>query len=651
MCGIAGVVSLSGNRACSALDAMTDALRHRGPDTSGAWSDERCGLGHRRLSIIDLSPAGRQPLANEDGTVRITFNGEIYNYRTLRSELAARGHRFRTQTDTETIVHAYEQWGTECVARLRGMFAFGIWDQRRRRLFLARDRAGKKPLFYTERPDRFLFASELQGLLADPDVPREVDLAGVDAYLSWGFVPAPGTAFRGIRKLPPAHSLTLDLTPEGPVTRVERYWRLRYDPKLHLAEDEAAEMLRERLTEAVRLRMVSDVPLGAFLSGGIDSSVVVGLMARLSGRRVKTFAIGYEEADFSELAHARRIAERWGTEHHELVVRPDALGILPALVRHYGEPFADASAIPTFHVSRITRASVTVALNGDGGDECFAGYPRYRQHHLAERLRQVPGTRFLYDGFDRSGCMAIACQLASRFAGGSHGGKSWVGALAKRALAVACDPARRYARWLSCFKEAEKQALYSGEMRSLLCGPRPDAWLDSLFAETAGLHPVDAAMAIELRSKLPYDLLVKVDVASMAHGLEARSPFLDHEVMELAARLPVDLKLRGKTAKYLLLRTFADLLPEENVRRPKMGFDLPIGRWFRGPLRELLCDSLLDERALGRGYFQPHAIRSLVTGHLEGRADHSLPLWNLLMLELWFREMLDRAPQPALVAS
>jgi asparagine synthase (glutamine-hydrolysing) len=637
MCGIAGLLTSVPDAGTDRVRAMIDAQQHRGPDAEGIWSDGICALGHRRLAILDLSDAGRQPLGNEDGTIWITFNGEIYNFQELRRELEGLGHQFRTRTDTEVIVHAYEQWGTGCVSRLRGMFAFGIWDQRRRRLFLARDRVGKKPLFYAQQRDRFLFASELQGLLADPDVPREVDLAAIDAYLSWGYVPAPETAFRGIAKLPPAHWLTLDLTPEGPVLRVERYWSLAHVPKLRISAAEAGEALREKLTEAVRLRMISDVPLGAFLSGGVDSSLIVGLMAGLSHRPVQTFSIGFEEAAFNELAHARRVAERWGTDHHEFVVAPDALAILPRLVRHYGEPYADSSAVPTFYVSQVTRAHVTVALNGDGGDESFAGYERYWANQLAERIRRIPGSR-------------VASSLLAGLLPDSICPRSRL-RQARRFLAAAHQPmAERYGRWVSTFRDEDKHRLYSADMRALLRAEPLDnsslaaSRVSSLFADMAGLDPADAAMAVDVRSYLPYDLLVKVDITSMANSLEARSPFLDHEVMEFAARLPVHLKLRRGQSKYLLRRAFADLLPPENVRRRKMGFGVPVGEWFRGPLRPLLEEMLLSDCSLARGYFQPAEICRRVREHLERRADHRDALWNLLMLELWHREMVDRTP-------
>ncbi|HZS09391.1 MAG TPA: asparagine synthase (glutamine-hydrolyzing) [Blastocatellia bacterium] len=627
MCGIAG--ALSGANEKDRILPLVEAQKHRGPDAWGVWADEVCALGHRRLAIIDLSEAGRQPLSNDDGSVRITFNGEIYNFQALRAELEQLGYRFRTRTDTEVIVHAWEQWGTDCVKRLRGMFAFGLWDRRRRRLFLARDRVGKKPLFYTQVGERFLFASELQGLLADADVPREVNLAAIDAYLSWGYIPAPLTGFKGISKLPPAHWMTVDWTPDGPVARVERYWKLEYEPKLQISEEEAVETLREKLTEAVRLRMISDVPLGAFLSGGIDSSIVVGLMAKLSDRPVKTFSIGFREAAYNETEHARRVARLWATDHQEFIVEPDALAILPRLVRHYGEPYADSSAIPTFYVSQLTRANVTVALNGDGGDESFAGYERYLANRIAERVRSIPGS-------------AWSAKALGGLLPDSLGPKNRLRRV-KRFLSVAAQPmAERYEAWVGTsngnFSERAKRNLYREELSELFDRERPGEWMESLFAGTGGLDPVDAAMAVDVQSYLPFDLLVKVDITSMANSLEARSPFLDHEVMEFAARLPVSLKLRGKEAKYLLKRAFPDLLPPENVNRPKMGFGVPVGQWFRGPLRELLCDSLIAQDSRVREYFRAEEVERLVSQHLKSQTDHSFRLWNLLMLELWQRE-------------
>jgi asparagine synthase (glutamine-hydrolysing) len=630
MCGIAGIIDEQGRtdglaRNRADVELMVAALAHRGPDDAGLWLDDVCALGHRRLSIIDLSQAGHQPMSNENGSVWITFNGEIYNFLELRRELESLGYRFRTRTDTEAIIFAYEQWGTECVKRLRGMFAFAIWDTNRRQLFLARDRAGKKPLFYGRFRNRFLFASELQGLLSAAGVDRVVDFGALDSYLAWGYIPAPKTAFLGIRKLPPAHWLLLRETPGGWKERVERYWSLSYEPKLKLNEAEAAEALREKLKEAVRLRMLSDVPLGAFLSGGIDSSIVVGLMAEVSNQPVKTFSIGFAEAAWDETEHAARVAARFGTNHQKFDVRPDALEILPTLVRHYGEPYADSSAVPTFYVSKLTRSEVTVALNGDGGDESFAGYERYLGNRVAERVFRVPGARLA--------AMAVDTMLP-------HGAaaKSRL-RTAHRFFSAANEPmSGRYAQWIGFFDQSERSRLLNSEAREAINGSNPEGWMAELFARREGLDPVDRTMAVDIDSYLPFDLLVKVDITSMASSLEARSPFLDHEVMELAATLPVNLKLRGTQSKYLLKRAFADLLPAENVSRRKMGFGVPVGQWFRGSMKDFLRDTLLSESASRDGYLDRKVVSQKIEEHLERRAENGYPLWNLMMLELWRRE-------------
>jgi asparagine synthase (glutamine-hydrolysing) len=508
------------------------------------------------------------------------------------------------------------------------MFAFAIWDQKKRRLFLARDRVGKKPLYYADNGKCFTFGSELQGLLQNPEVQRGVDLEAVDSYLSWGYVPAPMTGFKNVSKLPPAHFLVLDVKTEETETRVERYWDLQYSPKLAIAELEAGEHLREKLTEAVRYRLISDVPLGAFLSGGIDSSIVVGLMAQISGAPVKTFSIGFDDNDYNELRFARTIAERWGTDHTELIVKPDELAILPKLVRHYGEPYADSSAIPTFYVSQITRSGVTVALNGDGGDESFAGYDRYTATRIADRIASL-------------GFVGPAISVLARFLPDSLNPKNRV-RRAKRFLSVAHEERSvRYGNWVAYFTPATKKKLYAPYFAEAVATKDGRHWMKDLWEEVGDLESVDAAMAVDIKSYLPYDLLTKVDIASMANGLEARSPFLDHVVMEFAAQLPVHLKLKGRHSKYLLKKTFADLLPTDNVRRRKMGFGVPIAKWLRTSSRELLQDTLLSKQARERGYFKPEQVHHLVQEHVAERADYSFQLWNLLMLELWQREFVD----------
>jgi asparagine synthase (glutamine-hydrolysing) len=631
VCGIAGTVApaLTG---VNHVSEMTARQTHRGPDAAGVWGDGQCVLGHRRLAVIDLSGRGCQPMTDETQKLHLVFNGEIYNFRELRHELQLAGHRFMSDTDTEVILHGYRRWGTDLIPRLRGMFALALWDVERRRLFLARDRVGKKPLFYAHVGDRLVFASEIQGILGDPGVPRDVDWAAIDSYLSWGYVPAPATGFDAIRKLPPAHWMTVDVTGRTPQVRLERYWQLAYEPKSRLTLPAAAAELREVLTEAVRLRLLSDVPLGAFLSGGIDSSIVVGLMAELSSQPVKTFSIGFDEAAYSELPHARRVADLWATDHHEQVVRPDALGLLPELVRHYGEPYADSSAIPTYYVAQLARRHVTVALNGDGGDESFAGYERYRANAVAARLGGFPGSR-------------AGATLASRLLPDSPDPKSRM-RRARRFFEVANEPmAQRYARWVGYFSEVEKQALYRGPLRPLLAGERPLSWMQGLLDGTAALSPVDAAMSVDVRSYLPYDLLVKVDITSMAHSLEARSPLLDHHVMEFAAQLPVEYKLHRGQTKRLLLHAFPDLLPRENVNRRKMGFAIPVGTWFCGPLRELLQDTLLGADSRVATSLDRAALTALVRDHVTGRAENSAKLWSLLMLDLWHRHLVE-SPVP-----
>lgn len=635
MCGIAGVLRLD-RRAADGDEAgrLCARLAHRGPDGEGVHAEGPVALAHRRLSIIDLE-GGVQPMANEDGSAWITFNGEVYNFRELRPELERRGHRFATASDTEVILHAYEEYGEGCVARLRGMFAFAIWDARRRRLFLARDRVGKKPLYYAESAGAFVFASEVQALLAHPDVPREADLSALDEYLTYGYVPAPRTAFRGVFKLPPAHCLTLELDGEGTLASrsLERYWSLDYGAKLDLDEGEAGERLLEVLEEAVRLRMIADVPLGALLSGGVDSSLVVALMSRLSDRPVKTFSIGFDEKGFDELPFARMVAERYGTDHHELIVRPAALEVLPTLVRHYGEPFADSSAVPSYYVSKLTRQHVTVALNGDGGDESFAGYERYYAGGLADRYGRLP--RPLRAGVIEPLAALIPGSLPRRNRLGQ----------AKRFLEVAAQPAgARHLRWMSYFTAAQKGELYADDFRQALPpGHAEGAWLLGLFDEARGrgFGRLDAMLATDVGSYLPFDLLMKMDIATMANSLEARSPLLDHVVMEFAASLPERLKLRGTTTKHLLRKVARTLLPAECLDRRKMGFGIPVGDWMRGDLRPLLFDVLLAPRAMARGLFRPGAVRRLVDEHLERSRDHTFRLWALLWLELWHREFLD----------
>ncbi len=616
MCGIAGVIApIAEIPGRNALAAMAAAMVHRGPDEGAVACYGRAGFAFRRLSIIDVA-GGAQPIANEDGTCHLICNGEIYNYRTLRHELEGLGHRFRTASDVETILHGYEEWGDQAVERLRGMFALAIWDARRERLLLARDRLGKKPLVYCAWSGGFAFASELQGLVAHPGVPRRVALEAIHQYLTYQYVPAPLTAFQDVLKLPPAHRLVW----ERERIRVERFWSPRSQPPLVIEEAEAAAELRRLLGEAVRLRLMSEVPLGAFLSGGVDSSSVVALMAEHG--RVKTFSIGFEEQDFSELPYARLVAQRYDTEHHELIVRPDAAEVLPRLVRHYGEPYADSSALPTYYLARMTREHVTVALNGDGGDELFAGYDRYRALPIYAAAARLPRVR--------RGAQRLIKAL------GRHAPLR----LGRLVLAAADRPEESYARTMSCFSPEEKLALYSPELRSKL--EELDAFgpIGELYGAADAPGLLGRTLFVDTLSYLPGDLLAKVDIATMACSLEGRSPLLDQEVVEFAARLPSGLKLRGCQGKRVLRRAVRDLVPDAILTRRKKGFGVPIGRWFRGSLYDFAHELLFSKTAADRPFLSRVGVQRIWQEHQSGY-ERGNQIWALLCLELWFRQFLD----------
>ncbi len=638
MCGICGILGFGRGARFDRdlLGRMCSVMAHRGPDDQGLFDAEfdagsspgHIGLGHRRLSIIDVG-GGHQPLANEDGSLQLVCNGEIYNFKDLRAQLQRQGHTFRTQTDSEVILHHYEERGVECLKDFRGMFAFALWDARRRRLFIARDRMGQKPLSYYWDGERFIFGSEVKAILQAPGVPREIDPRALDLYLTLQYVPHPYCMFRGIRKLSPAHYLLVD--EQGP--REEEYWRpqFRREKRRSLA-DYAAE-LRELLTEATRYRLISDVPLGAFLSGGVDSTLVVGIMSRICKEPVRTFSIGFEEKRYDELDYARMAARHFGTEHQEFIVRPQAMEVIPKLVWHYDEPFADSSAIPTWYVSQVTRQHVTVALTGDAGDECFAGYPRYRATRLAGAFDLLPGflRRFIAGNIGSNVKPSIEIRTFRR-------------RLRRFLEALALPPEARYLRWCCIFDDERREALYNDDFADQLTPPTA---LDIFHAEYekcgADVDFVGKTTFVDLMRYLPDDLLAKVDIASMGHGLETRSPFLDHHVVEFISTLPTDLKLRGRTAKYLLKYAFRDLIPPKIAKRRKMGFGVPIADWFRGELKDYVRDVLLDTRTVARGYFRTEPIRALIDEHAAGRFDHGYRLWSLLMLELWHREFMDGA--------
>lgn len=626
MCGIAGIFDRAGRPVTPEhVLRMREVMAHRGPDAAGCYTGPGIGLGHRRLAVIDLSPDAEQPMQDESQQVYITYNGEIYNFECLKEELAGEGYRFRTRSDTEVVLAAYRHWGDGFLTRLRGMFALALWDARHQRLLLARDRVGKKPLFYCEHGGRVYFASDIKAILAALDFTPSVDPAALDCYLTYLCVPHHHAIFEGIRKVPPAHVAVFTAA----ASHVEPYWQLDFRPKLQLTETEALAQLEERLAEAVRLRMISDVPLGAFLSGGVDSSLVVALMARQAGQ-VRTFSIGFAEETHNELPYARRVAEHCGTQHQEFVVETDAAAILPELVWHYGEPFADSSAVPSYYVASMARQSVTVVLNGDGGDESFCGYSRSRLMAAAALYRKL-----------------VPAAARARAAPGLA--DLIVRAVGRRGLASKLKTLTEYGRLSAAETYVNdsvllpyRDKLYSPQFIAALAGHDPRHPYRDAFSGALADDDVDRGLAADFHSWLPDDLLVKVDVATMAHSLEARSPLLDQEVIAFAAALPSGLKLRRGVSKYLLKRLAERYVPPEVLYRPKMGFSVPLDRWLRTTLRPYLEGLLLAPASLGRGYFRPDAVRALVAEHLSGRQQHGHRLWALLWLELWHRMFVDR---------
>ena len=629
MCGIAGELLFDPARTVDAglLERMGAILAHRGPDDAGTYREGPVGFASRRLAIVDLSPTGHQPMSSPDGRFWITYNGEIYNFRLLRDELERQGVAFRSTGDTEVILTLYARHGPRCLEFLRGMFALAIWDRVERTLFVARDRVGKKPLVYYHDRERFVFASEPKAIFEDPAVPRAADREALHHYLTYGYVPGPWSAFRGLRKLPPAHYL---LVRDGRLTE-HRYWSLRYTPKRTESEATLAEELLPLLQEAVRLRMIADVPVGALLSGGLDSSAVVALMCRAATGPVRTFSIGFDRADYDETRYARLVAQHLGTEHHELVVKPDAVAMAPRLVWHYNEPFADSSALPSLALCEMARGFVTVALNGDGGDEAFVGYDRYLATVVAGWQDRVPRP-----------IRGAALQASRLLPSGAP--KSLSYRARRLAEALALEPRRRYAAWITCFGDAQKAELYTPELAQEMRGRDSLALLDAAYDASDAPSFLEQTVHADVQLYLPDDLLVKMDIASMAHSLEVRSPFLDHRVLEFAAALPARLKLHGLTQKYLLKQVMRGILPDPVLDRRKMGFGVPIDHWFRHELREMAYDVLLDSRARQRGYFRPEVVRRYLDEHVSGRTHHHPRLWSLLMLELWHRRFLDGDP-------
>jgi asparagine synthase (glutamine-hydrolysing) len=623
MCGIAGMLAADPEAGPDgeAVKRICDAMIHRGPDDQGHLVDGPCALGHRRLSIIDLRPEAAQPMTNEDGTIAVIVNGEIYNFRELRRGLEAKGHTFKSRSDSEVALHLYEEEGVDFLDRLRGMFALALWDGPRRRLVLARDRFGKKPLFYHVGPRGLVFASELAALMESGHIERRPDMDAIDAFLCLQYVPSPSTAFDGVRKLPAGSRLVSE---PGRVGTPERYFQLRFDQTRRGSLFELTEELRAQIEDAVRVRLVSDVPLGAFLSGGLDSSLIVAMMALQSSEPVKTFSVGFTSKDFSELPYAKMVAERYGTDHHELVVEPDMASVIPQFVRQYGEPFADTSALPTWYLCQYTRTGVTVALSGDGGDEAFGGYRRYGHAQTARFLRRLPGP--------------LPSSLANM-----------MGSIPISAAKRVRDYGRRlmqaeHVRFLGLaahIPHEDRMALYTSDMRERYATDRVGQRFGDLYAGSTATDPVNRLLELDIQTYLTDDILTKVDIASMAHSLEVRCPLVDQEVMMFAASLPGHLKLRRLKSKRILREVATPLLPASILTRPKQGFGIPVDRWMREELEPLSREVLLDQTARNRGVFDPAAVETLLRQHQRGepRGDQ---IWALMILELWYRSFIDR---------
>ena len=650
MCGICGEIDFDHKGIKpEVIKRMCEVLAHRGPDDEGmvfikggqyaevkksstlfkGENGFEVGLGHRRLSIIDLSETGHQPMCNEDASVWIVFNGEIYNFQEIKERLEKKGHLFKSKSDTEVILHSYEEWGVECLSHFRGMFAFAIWDSRLQQLFMARDRLGEKPLVYFRQNGHFAFASEIKALLQVPDVERKVNDTAIHHYLTYQYVPSPDTIFEGMQKLPPAHYL---LYGRDGNLKIERYWKLHFNSTHQTYPDlqELNDRIRTELEESVRLRLISDVPLGAFLSGGVDSSLIVGMMAKLSGRPVKTFSIGFEEKDFDELAYAKLVSKHFSTDHHEFIVKPNAIEILPKLVWYYNEPFADASAIPTYYVAKMTKDFVKVVLTGDAGDENFAGYPRYLRSKWVALFTKIP------EKLRKELMPALVRRFSSL-----HWREKTLNRLADFMELLSHDQARNYAEQIKIFNAKEKNDIYTKEMAHYVAKVDSLDFLSEKYEEIETDNLLDKLLYLDINSYLPEDLLVKMDIATMANSLEARVPFLDHKLMEVVAGIPSHFKLKGSISKFILKKTFSDFLPEAVLKRKKMGFGVPISRWIKNELRDYVYEVLLDRKTLNRGYFKKEGIERLLEEHIASRYDHSAKIWALLFLEIWFRIFMD----------
>ncbi len=627
MCGISGLFDTRGKRDFprELITRINDIQAHRGPDDFGLHLEPGVAFGHRRLSVIDLA-TGHQPQFNEDNSVAIVFNGEIYNYQELVPELQALGHQFRSKSDTEVIVHAWEAWGPACVSRLRGMFAFVIWDRNQQTLFLARDRLGVKPLFYSLLPDgTFIFGSELKVITAHPDFQRNIDPLAVEEFFALGYVVDPRCIYSNAHKLPPAHTLTIRHGQGIPET--QEYWDVRFSLDNLIGEDEAQHELRSRINESVRLRMIADVPLGAFLSGGVDSSVVVASMAQQSALPVQTCAIGFDDPQFNESAYAQQVATRYETEHHLQIQRGDDFDLIDTLARHYDEPFADSSAMPTYRVCEMARRHVTVALSGDGGDESFGGYRRYRLHMMEESGRNALPIAVRKPLFGALGRIYPKADWAPRIL------------RAKTTFqALALDSSEAYLHSMSVLRADEREALYSDSFKKELSGYRALEVFKHHSAKAGTDDPLAMIQYLDYKTWLVGDINTKVDRASMAHSLEVREPLMDHKLVEWLATLPSSLKIKGQEGKWLLKKAYEPSLPNDILYRPKMGFSVPLAKWLRGPLRQRMEQAVFGPRLLATGYFNSGVLRRMVEQHSSGQRDHSAPLWMLIMFDAFLRQ-------------
>ena len=632
MCGICGIYNKGSTEISEGkIIKMRDIMYSRGPDDAGVYFGEHIGLGHRRLSIIDLTATGHQPMTNEDKTIWMVFNGEIYNFKDLRKKLEELGHVFKSRTDCEVVIHGYEEWGENVFKKVNGMFGVAIWDANKNTLILARDRVGKKPLFYSEHNGSVIFASDIKSVLEGLVTKPEIDYKAMDAYLTYLNVPHPQSIYKKIKKLSPAHYIVFSKNS----TKIERYWFLSFQNKVYMKEDEYIHKVDELLKSSIKDRLASDVPLGAFLSGGIDSSLVVALMSKLSNNNVRTFSLGFDNQSYNELPYAKKVADRYDTDHHEFILKPDYLDIIPQLIWNYGEPFADSSALPSYYVSKIAREHVTVALVGDGGDESFAGYPRTKEVYTASLYRKII-PRFLSN-------LAISPFL--KIAGYALDNFYLINRINFYENYTKETTRSRYKRYMGWIKE--RNDLFSINFKDNLNGYDPSHVYEDYFDMDDGISDIDRALFVDINTILPDGYQVKMDVASMSNSLEVRAPFLDYRILEFSASIPPSIKLKKGRSKYLLKKLAKEYLPAESIHRPKCGFAIPIDDWFRKELKPYLYSVILSDRARERRYFNYNYVEHIINEHLNSRGYHEHKLWSLLWLELWHRMFVDNELKPS----